>query len=272
MNLQTTNSRHDISQDANQQLTPVNPEFLNNTELIEHCKRLGSISMASRRMFIGLLPLVARREAYDRKKFSSIHHFASVVGGVGYYLVEEVLRLDAQLKRFPLLRRELYRGEIGWAKIRLVISSVKEDDQERWLELLYELSKPALEVYLRDTRKQKEEEDNLFSNAISAELKSNSVDNSVDAGCALTKNISQSLSSDKSAIFEAKSFPGKTFAEEEITVKQADLSAKRETITFSVSQWLSAQLRLFRHKLEREQKRWITWEDALAELIKNADR
>lgn len=268
MNLQATNSRHDIGQDANKHMTSINPESLSNAELIEHCKRLGSISMASRRIFIGLLPLVARREAYDRKKFSSIHHFASVIGGVGYYLVEEVLRLDAQLKRFPLLRRELYKGKIGWAKIRLVISSVKEDDQERWIELIYGLSKPALEVYLRDTRKQKEEENNLFSNAISAELKNNSV----DAGCALAENISQSLLPGKSAIFEAKSFPGKTSAEEDITAKQADLSVKRETITFSVSQWLAAQLRLFRRKLEREQKRWITWEDALAELIKNADR
>ncbi len=171
------------------------PELLSNTELMERCRKLGAISIKSRRMFIGLLPLVARRMAYDAKKFSSIHHFASVIGGVGYHLVDEVLRIDAQLKYLPLLRRELYRGEIGWAKIRLVISSVKEDDQQRWLDLLYALSKPALEVYLRDIRKQNYKEYNLFTNII-------------ETSCAYEESSMQSSLYSKSVISEAENFPG----------------------------------------------------------------
>ena len=106
-------------------------EILNDDQLIERCMQLGSLSVKARRMFMGLLPLVARRKAYNIKKFSSIYHFASVVGGVGYGLVEEILRLDRQLDEFPKLRKVMYSGEIGWAKIRLAISMVTKDSQDR---------------------------------------------------------------------------------------------------------------------------------------------
>lgn len=267
---------------------PSDPELLSNAELMERCRKLGTISIKSRRMFIGLLPLVARRKAYDAKKFSSIHHFASVIGGVGYHLVDEVLRLDAQLKYLPLLRRELYRGEIGWAKIRLVISSVKEDDQQRWLDLLYALSKPALEVYLRDIRKQNYEENNLFSNMDSPNLTIYVTETS----CISEENAKKSYLPQKSAIFEAESFPGKTCESEnennieqgprisqlsqgtespQPSVKKQELFSKRETFSCNINQWLGAQLRLFRKKLEKEQKKWTTWEDVLTELLRKAE-
>lgn len=259
-------------------------ENLNNTELIERCTQLGGISVKARRMFIGLLPLVARREAYNIKKFSSVHHFAAMVGGVEYKLVDEVLRLDNQLEEFQKLRKVLYSGEIGWAKIRLVISMVTKEDQERWLGLLRTLSKPALEVYLRDSRKQEQEENSLFSNAI------------IETTCESEESISQSPSSPKSAIFEAESFPGKEsesqnnngdnqdsqpgsqpepqqktpMSGEQPSRKQQELYAKQEKFSCTINQWLGAQLRLFRRKLEKQEKKWVTWEDALAELLKRA--
>ncbi len=251
------------------------PEQLSNAELIERCAQLGNLSVKARRMFMGLLPLVARRKAYNIKKFSSVYHFASVVGGVDFKLVDEVLRLDRQLEEFPKLRKVLYSGEIGWAKIRLVISMVTKDDQDRWLQLLRALSKPALEVYLRDFRKQEAEEHNLFSEII-------------EVSCAPKENISQSPLPPKSAIFEAESFPGKEsesrnsdvinqvpqrepqMSGEQLSRKQQELYAKREKFSCTINQWLGAQLRLFRRRLEKQKKKWITWEDALTELLKSA--
>ncbi len=243
-------------------------EQFSNDELIERCTQLGGLSVKARRMFMGLLPLVARRAAYNPKKFSSIHHFASIVGGVGYDLVDEILRLDRQLEGFPKLRNVLYSGEIGWAKIRLVISMVTKDDQDRWLELLRALSKPALEVYLRDFRKQEAERHNIFSNII-------------EVSCTPKENILESPSSQENAVFEAPIFPGKTLklddeseigqtGEDEMSQKEKELSSKRETLSFSVNQWLAAQLRLFRRELEKDRKRLITWQDVLAELLKRA--
>lgn len=243
-------------------------EQLSNAELIERCTQLGSLSVKARRMFMGLLPLVARRQAYNPKKFSSIYHFASIVGGVGYDLVDEILRVDRQLEEFPKFRKVLYSGEIGWAKIRLVISMVTKDDQDRWLELLRALSKPALEVYLRDFRRQEAEEHNLFSNII-------------EVSCKPKENIAESPSLQESTIFEAPIFPGKTFqlgnknetsqtGAHEMSQKEKELSSKRETLSFSVNQWLAAQLRLFRKKLEKDRKKLITWQDVLTELLKRA--
>ncbi len=270
--------------------TNINPEQLSDRELIERCRQLGSVTLESRRMFIGLLPLVARRKAYDIQKFSSIHHFASIVGGVGYHLVDEVLRLNRQLEEFPLLRKMLYSGEIGWAKIRLVISMVHQDDQERWISLLRDLSKPALEVYLRDFRKQTNEENNLFSNMDSPNL---AID-VTETSCISEENAKKSYLPQESVIFEAESFPGKTCESEnennieqvaqtasspqgsqssgslELSTKKQELFSKRETLSFTVNQWLGAQLRLFRKKLEKEQKEWITWEEVLTALLEKA--
>lgn len=269
----------------------IDPEQLSNRELIERCLQLGNITLESRRMFIGLLPLVARRKAYDIRKFSSIHHFASIVGGAGYHLVDEVLRLDKQLEEFPRLRKMLYSGEIGWAKIRLVISMVHQDDQERWLNLLRDLSKPALEIYLRDFRKQTNEENNLFSEIDMPNI----MIGIAETSCISEENAKKSYLPQKSAIFEAESFPGKTCESEnknnieqiesekirseeqgmgigepsESSPKKQELFSKREKFSCIINQWLGAQLRLFRKKLEKEQKKWINWEDVLAELLKN---
>lgn len=276
-------------------------EQLSNTELIERCMQLGSVSVKARRMFMGLLPLVARRGAYNIKKFSSIYYFASIVGGVGYGLVREILRLDNQLEEFPLLRKVLYSGEIGWAKIRLVISMVQKNDQERWLGLLRGLSKPALEVYLRDFRKQeKEEQGNLFSGNHYNIIEILEEKDTNAPPCARKENISESSIHQKSGKNEAESFPGKRFQLENkneiqqensseqinsathenasaemgsttfVSQKQIELSSQRETLSFSVNKWLAAQLRLFRRRLEKQQKKLTTWEDALAELLKRA--
>lgn len=248
-------------------------ETLSDDQLIERCTQLGSLSVKARRMFMGLLPLVARRKAYNIKKFSSIYHFASIVGGVGYSLANEILRLDNQLEEFPKLRKVMYSGEIGWAKIRLTISMVTKDSQDRWLQLLRALSKPALEVYLRDFRKQmKEEEENLFSR---------NKDEAIETTCVTEEIVTPSSLPQKSAIFEAPIFPGKEFQLEdknkisqerpaEMSIKERELTSKRETLSFSVNQWLAAQLRLFRRKLEKDRKSWVTWQDVLTELLKRA--
>ncbi len=249
----------------------VNPEQMSNRELLERCRQLGSVAVTSRRMFIGLLPLMERRGAYDVKKFSSIFHFASVVGGVGYQLVEEVLRLDAQLVDLRLMRRALYSGEIGWSKIRAVLSLVTSNNEEQWLGLLRDLSKPALEVYVRDYRKQqKDTEGTLFSE---------------NGTCVLIENVSQSSLLLKSAENEAENFPGEIIRLEnqnkisqpaEVVCEPPDdqpvsklqqLSTQREVFSFPANSALVARLRLFRQKLEKRLKRMITWEDVLEELL-----
>lgn len=247
------------------------PESLSDADLLKRCQQLGSISVKSRRMFIGLLPLIARRNIYNVKKFSSIFHFALIVGGVSYDVASEVLRLDAQLVDLPHLRRALYRGEIGWSKIRAVLSLVTTGNEETWLEMLRNLSKPVLEVYVRDyQQQQKDEQHTLFSSSTNPST------------CLPINNIFLSSSSLKNAANKAENFPGEiTRLENQNKMSQIDnsdshqptsqkfnkLSASREIMSFHVSSLLAARLRLFRQKLEKRLKKLTTWEDVLNELL-----
>lgn len=246
------------------------PELLSDADLIKRCQQLGNIAVKSRRMFIGLLPLVARRRAYDERKFSSIFHFALMVGGVGYDVVSEVLRLDAQLADLPLFRKTLYRGEIGWSKIRAVLSLVTSDNEAAWLELLRNLSRSALVIYVRDLRKQRNEQLSAPPHVI----------------CEKTENISLLSTGIENQEIKAENFAGEIAGLENqneisqmqnpasaslqpMSPKFRELSASREIISFHISSLLAARLRLFRQKLEKQQKKLTTWEDVLNELLRN---
>lgn len=245
----------------------LDPEQLTNKQLIERCRLLGSLAVKSRRMFVGLLPLIERRRAYDVKKFSSVFHFASVVGGVSYHLTEEVLRLDAQLSEFLLLRRLLYRGEIGWSKIRAVLSLVTVENEERWVGLLKSLPRAALIGYVRDFKKQDiEERGNLFS--------------IVDVSCESVDAVVQSPLSQKNCQNEADNFAGEIVesgndaamsqASESTPSKLQQLLHQQETFSVALNSALVARLRLFRQKLEKQKRQWITWEQAITELLNRA--
>ncbi len=216
-------------------------------------------------MFTGLLPLIARRNIYDAKKFSSIFHFALIVGGVSYDVVSEVLRLDDQLVNLPHLRRALYRGEIGWSKIRAVLSLVTSGNEETWLELLKNLSRSALIVYTRDLRKQQQEQ---LPNII----------------CKENEKIALSPIGIENQEIKAENFAGEiTHLENQNTISQPNdfastsdqyinskwnkLSTSREIMSLHISSLLAARLRLFRQKLEKRLKKLTTWEDVLNELL-----
>lgn len=241
------------------------PESLSDADLLKRCQQLGSISVKSRRMFIGLLPLIARRNAYDAKKFSSIFHFALIIGGVSYDVVSEVLRLDAELVDLPLFRRALYRGEIGWSKIRAVLSLVTSHNEETWLEMLRNLSRSALIVYVRDFRKQQREQ---LPSIICKENK-NSVSSSITAENQEIKaeyfagEITHLKNND--VISQIDNFI--SGVRQPIGQKYEDLSSSRETLSFHINSLLAARLRLFRQKLEKQQKKLTTWEDVLNELL-----
>jgi hypothetical protein len=258
-----------------------NPEDFTNKELIEWCSRLGTVAIKSRRLFIGLLPLVARRRAYDVRKFSSIHHFAAMVGGVSRKSVNEVLRLDSQLSRLPLLRKALYSGEIGWSKIRAVILRVTPENQKEWLVKLRDLSKPALEIYLRDFKRQeRDERKNLFS-VIDVSSASQNASLSSSFSGEIIKNKAESLPGEKTRLDTenvtsqsvSKTADGQSAVStaQPLSPKLQSLSLERETISFSASRLVVARLRLFRQKLEKQSKQWVTLEQAIVELLGLAD-
>jgi hypothetical protein len=248
----------------------IDPRQLTDRELIRRCSELGRIAAKSRRMFVGLLPLVERRRAYDVKRFSSIYHFAAVVGGVTHEITEEVLRLDVQLSRYPLLQTALYSGEIGWSKIRAVISRVTTENQKVWLGLLRSLPKEALAVYLRDFRKQEvAERMKLFPNSSfpgESAIGLQKCDSSQAASSGEEGQAADALEHTGTGLVQ----PADVLECVPNTSRLEQLSSQREVFAFPVCSSTSAQLRLFRQKLERRVEKMVTWDDVLVELLRRA--
>lgn len=249
------------------------PETLTDRELFEAAQRIGSVALKSRRAFIGLLPLVERRRVYDGRTFYSIYDFAAKVGGVGREVVEEVLRLDNQLREFPLVQKLLYSGKVGWTKIRTVMHWLMPENQQEWIKKLENLSNRALEVYVRDFRKQVYEEGvaTLFIDAPRVPL-------------TLESPSTESFNDPKTAENKAENFHVEISEYNRINPTSQDdalresylmqpskldqLATQRETFTFSMRSDLAARLRLFRQKLEKDRRELVTWEEVMSEFLK----
>ncbi len=274
------------------QRSTTNPEDLTAREIYEQCRNIGSIALKSRRQFIGLLPLVERRQAYLGRGLYSTYDFAAKLGGISRDIVTEVLRLDQQLHDFPLVRKLLYRGSIGWSKIRMVTAWLTVENQKEWIEKLENISNQALALYLRDFTAQQYRE--LQGSIVITE--SESVQCNYPFG-QLTQQSSMAQSSifEKSGKNKAESFgaeiseynrkssdcqiPGQiiSVSNENPTNYQSltkfdQLAYERETFTFSLNRQIAAKMRLFRQKLEKDRKELITWEEVMVEFLHHIEK
>ena len=269
-----------------------NPEDLTARELYDQCQKIGSLALKSRRQFIGLLPLVERRRAYLGRGLYSTYDFAAKLGGISRDIVTEVLRLDRQLQDFPLVRRVLYRGSIGWSKIRMVTAWLTVESQKEWIEKLENISNQALALYLRDFAAQQYR----ISQSSIIDIKSESTQ--LDRPF---RQLTQQSSIAQSSIFEkngknkAESFgaeiseynrkssscqiPGQIIsvsnessANNQSLTKFDQLAYERETFTFSLNRQIAAKMRLFRQKLEKDRKELITWEEVMVEFLDHIEK
>ncbi len=241
----------------------IDPEQLTDRQLFETAQRIGALALKSRREFIGLLPLIERRRAYEGRMFYSIYDFAAKVGGISKDVVIEVLRVDAYLVDTPKLRKKLYRGEIGWSKIRSIMHMVNRGNEDEWIQKLENLSKSALEVYLRDYQNQLAgERPTLWSSPIQ-EISNKIIENGV-------KFEAESIPGDKTRLENNTEViqPWSPQASSPAPSKLAQLAHERETFTFSLQSDIAARLRLFRQKLEKDRRELITWEEVMMEFLK----
>ncbi len=120
--------------------------LMTDPELYAICKKCGAEALEARRKFIGLLPEVNVRRLYERRGYSSIYHFAAVLGGVGRRLVDDVLRLEKRFEAMPKLHAALVNGEIGLSKLSRVASIVNVENEAEICEKIMTLSRRAVEV------------------------------------------------------------------------------------------------------------------------------
>ncbi len=121
-------------------------------QLFELCKSLGKASRDAQAKFAEQLPEVQRRKLWEKKGFSSIFHFAFVLGGLSKFQVETVLRVEKKVQDKPALRKVLHDGKVSYSKMARVVSIVDAENQNEIAKMARTLSKRALETWVRDQK------------------------------------------------------------------------------------------------------------------------
>jgi hypothetical protein len=123
-------------------------------QLYKICKKYGRKCLDARRRFAGLLPEVLRRNLYEKKGFGSIYEFAAKLAGMTRDQVDIILRLDRRLADKPELHQALVQGQIGASKLIWIASVATAENQRDLFETAQKLSKNALDVFVKEMRKE----------------------------------------------------------------------------------------------------------------------
>jgi hypothetical protein len=224
-------------------------ESFSDKELYDYCRFTGINARIWSRRFVAAIPEVARRGLYKKYGFYSVYEFASKVGGITNVVVNNALWLDEALKDRPILKSLI--GEIGINKIRVVVRVATKETESFWAQKVKDMSKPALEVLVREIKK--DEEAKVIK---SFESENDPAVSQKYPGINLTGNKKDGL-----------------FDESELENNQkVQLFTKPDRINFSVPIDLDTdfQLRKFKLNLEKAMKEPVDWNSTLKELVKRA--
>ena len=148
-----------------------NLQKLSDRQLYSICKKWGAAVLEARRKFAGLLPEVQRREIAAREKggswlkkrgFFGMYDFAARLAGMSQKQVDEVIRQDKRFKDKPMLRAALVNGEVSVNKLARVVSIATVENQREILGKVEALSKAALDVFMKDYKRENEKLDGLI--------------------------------------------------------------------------------------------------------------
>lgn len=123
---------------------------MSDEKLYELCKRWGALALKARQRFAGLLPEVFRRKLFLKKGLASIHEFAAKLAGLSHEQVNTILCLDRRFEDKPVLKSALEKGEISVNKLARVASIATVENQDEIFAAGKNLSKAALEVFVKD--------------------------------------------------------------------------------------------------------------------------
>jgi len=119
-------------------------------ELYGLCREYGALAKKWKNEFVALLPEVVRRKLYRRHGFCSIYEFAAKLAGVGKTVVDEAIRLDSKFEKMPELKALM--PNVGVSKLKVIASIAKEETAKFWSEKVENMTRKALETYIRDTK------------------------------------------------------------------------------------------------------------------------
>ena len=154
-----------------------NVRMMSDQDLMVKCQEFGKKAREWKNRFVALLPEVSRRGLHRRKGFATIIEFAAKVGGVGKSTVEAIFRVNRALADKPKLKAMV--AEVGVNKVRAVASIATKENENELINLVKTMSKPALEMYVRDEKAHKQTTRPGTENVVMRERMSFSVDENI---------------------------------------------------------------------------------------------
>jgi hypothetical protein len=154
-----------------------NVRTISDQDLIARCQEFGKKARKWKNRFVALLPEVSKRGLHRKKGFATIIEFAAKVGGVGRSTVEAIFRVDRILKDKPELKAMV--AEVGVNKVRAVASIATKKNEKELVNLVQTMSKPALEMYVRDEKAHEQATRPGTGNIVIRERMSFSVDENI---------------------------------------------------------------------------------------------
>lgn len=123
---------------------------MNEGELHKKFVEYGRNAKEWMRRCILLLPEIDRRRIWEKKGFGSIYEYAAKLAGMSRGQVEDALRILRKIEDKPELRKVVERKGIN--SVRPVVAIATKENEKFWAEKAREMSKNALETYVRETR------------------------------------------------------------------------------------------------------------------------
>lgn len=108
-----------------------------------------------------MLPEIDERRIWAKRGFGSLFEYAAKLAGMSKNQVYDALRIVRKVEDKPALKKII--EEKGVNAIRPVIPIVTQENQEFWAEKARELTRPELEIYVKNFREQLVRQ-NSFSN------------------------------------------------------------------------------------------------------------
>ncbi|MFA5829907.1 MAG: hypothetical protein WC843_05460 [Candidatus Gracilibacteria bacterium] len=239
---------------------------LSNKELLKLCQNCGSNIRKLQRQFAVYLIEVNKRCVCRDWGFHSIGEFAAKLAGMGSEIVNRILNVAQKLEDKPKLMALML--ECGWAKLEIVANIVEPETQDFWVEKVKTMSLAVLQKFVQEIRNQELFKKNSNEKQIRQVQKEEKIQTSI------SPNLSSGTESIQEDVFEVESNTPQQQALIQGFVNEAANMAEnfqKASITIHVRPEIEGKLRLFKFKLEKQQKKALNWEDVMEEFLKMAE-
>ena len=206
---------------------------LDDKDLYKYCQLIGQNVIRWKRLFVAMLPEVARRGLHKKRGFYSIYEFAAKLGGISNKVVDETFRIEGKLEDKPCLKALI--PKVGLSKLRVVANVADRRTDEFWAEKVEIMSKNTLSVYVQ-----------MVKNKFPGEF---------------TENTNGELGLDEGQ--SESSEPSTRFSDFD--------NVSRKYFGFRIDSDVELKFRLFQRWLEKQRKEAVEFNEVLRSLIELAE-